>query len=338
MIDPATPPGRYAAPVSRRALITIAAAALLALGAVLLRLLVGGPSLAWPDSDTVLELRATRALAGALVGAALALAGVKLQCLLRNPLASPDLLGLASGAGLGVMVAAYLAAQSGGSLDPGPSSGIAALVGSLLVLSLVYFLSQKRGLIDPVSLILVGVVLSIMCSAASMFIEHLLPDRGNTARRWMLGAIRDDLSLSQLQTFATILALWLAVALAMSRAMDAASLGEDEARSLGLRLGWLRAALFIASGVLCAGAVTLAGPIGFVGLICPHLVRLAAGPAHRPLIIAAVFAGAALVVGADTAVKALDLGAGRLPIGVMTSLIGGPLFILLLRGSVPREA
>lgn len=329
-------------PVPRAAALTIALCLAALAGAVILRLLVGGPTLAWPDSPAFLEIRLTRVWSGAVVGAALAIAGVKLQCMLRNPLASPDLLGLASGAGLGVMVAALLASRAAGTIQPdagiaGPT-GIAALVGSMAALAIVYLLSQKRGLLDPVSLILVGVVVAIMCSAASMFIEHLLPDRGAAARRWLLGALRDDVSTGQLTVSSLIVLLWLGVGLAMGRAMDAAALGEDEARSIGVRLSTLRTALFISSGVLAAVAVTLAGPIGFVGLICPHLVRLGAGPAHRPLLIGSALAGAALVVGADALVKAFNFGAGRLPIGVMTTLVGGPLLIVLLRGTLPRQA
>ena len=119
------------------------------------------------------------------------------------------------------------------------------------------------------------------------------------------------------------------IGLAAGNAMDAAALGEDEARSVGVPLGALRATLFITAGVLSAASVVLAGPIGFVGLICPHAVRLLAGQSHRTLVLGAAMAGAALVILADTASRAIDLGAGHPPISVLTSLIGGPVLVLV---------
>lgn len=307
-------------------------AALLA-GAVVLRLCLGEGGLGWPGREDVLGVRAQRAAAGAIVGGSLALAGVMLQCLLRNPLASPDLLGLASGAGLGVMVAAYLAFLAG-AIAPtaiGGGIGLGALIGACAALALIYLLSQRRGLIDPVSLVLVGVVMSLMCGSGTVFVQHLMPDRGAAASRWLLGALSDDTTWPQLAAIGGVLLAGLAYAAWSGPAMDAASLGEDEARSVGVHLGALRAGLFIGSGVLSACAVVLAGPVGFVGLVCPHVARMVGGPAHRGLAVNATVAGAGLVVLADALVKAIDLDAGRLPISVVTSLLGGPFFIWLLR-------
>src|SRR5262249_33567891 len=123
----------------------------------------------------------------------------------------------------------------------------------------------------------------------------------------------------------------IALGVASGRAMDAAAMSDDEARSVGVPIGGLRLAMFLASGVLTASAVVLAGPIGFVGLVCPRVVRLLAGPGHRVLVVGAALAGAALIVGADTFIAAIDLARGRLPIGILTALIGGPVFIVLLR-------
>ncbi|MHC5024663.1 MAG: iron chelate uptake ABC transporter family permease subunit, partial [Planctomycetota bacterium] len=119
-------------------------------------------------------------------------------------------------------------------------------------------------------------------------------------------------------------------AMLTGRAMDAATLGDDEARSVGLALGRLRLWLFALASILAAGTVVLAGPIAFVGLIAPHAARLLVGPHHTTLVLAAALGGVALVVGSDAARQGLDLGAGRMPIGVFTALIGGPLFIWLL--------
>lgn len=343
MIDPLGPTRMFPAParrsagtlpaLPRRAVITLVVCLALTILAIAVRLMVGGPgsSFAWPSEAAIFDLRAQRALCGLIVGAALAVAGVKLQCLLRNPLASPDLLGLASGAGLGIILAIYLTFRATGHISPSSLGAIPALLGSLGALGLVFALSQRRGLIDPITLVLIGVVVSIMCAAASMFIEQLLPDQGAAARRWLLGALRDDATPSQLYLAggATLLATILGASL--GPAMDAASLGEDEAISVGVPLRALRAMLFISAGVLAAASVTLAGPIGFVGLICPHVIRLAAGPSHRPLIIGAALAGATLVIASDSLVKAFSLGSGRLPINVITSLIGGPALVIMLR-------
>lgn len=323
---------------SRRALIAFVIFTVAAAAAVTLRLTVSDAGLSWPDRADVLTVRAQRACAGLIVGGALALAGVMLQGLLRNPLASPDLLGLASGAGLGVMVAAYTAFLAG-SLTPtaiGGGIGAGALIGACAALSLIYLFSQRRGLIDPVSLVLVGVVMSLMCGSGTVLVQHLMPDRGAAASRWLLGALSDDTTWTQLGVIGSVVAACLVYGAVSGPAMDAASLGEDEARSVGVNLGVLRAGLFAGSGVLAACAVVLAGPVGFVGLVCPHAARMVGGPGHRWLAVNAALAGGGLVVLADVAVRAINLDAGRLPISVVTSLLGGPFFIWLLRHG-PRD-
>lgn len=322
--------GMYPVPMTRRAVICFGLLLATLVAAMLLRLMVGSASLSWPDG-AVLDIRLARVATGVIVGAALGVGGVLLQCLLRNPLASPDLVGLASGAGLGVMIAAYVAFRAGAqAVGIGPSAG-AALVGSLGALGLVYALSQRRGLLEPVSLILVGVVVSIMCSAIGMFFQQMLPDRGLSVSRWMLGALSDDAGWTQITAAGAVVAGAIVLGCVLGPAMDAASLSDDEARSIGVPLAGLRVTLFLTAGALSAAAVMLAGPIGFVGLICPHVVRLGAGPAHRPLVLGAAIAGAALIVAADVLVKAIDLGSGRLPIGVLTSVLGGPLLVVMLR-------
>ncbi|HRQ73945.1 MAG TPA: iron ABC transporter permease [Phycisphaerales bacterium] len=311
---------------------TLIVLALLALAAVAFRLGSGSAGLVWPDSSAVWSLRLDRAACGAVVGASLAVAGVLLQSLLRNPLASPDLLGLASGAGLGAMVAVYAGFVAGhGVAHQSLAQAPTALAGALLALAVVYALGQRRGVIEPVSLILIGVIVGVMCAGGTMFLQYLLPDRGQATGRWLVGAISDDVSrASVIVTGALALA---AVALGAwgGPAMDAASASDDEARSLGVPLKALRIGLFVASGVLSAASVYLAGPIGFVGLVCPHVVRLAAGPGHRVVVIGSALAGAAMIVAGDAAIALIDLGGGRMPLGVLTAIIGGPALIVLLR-------
>ncbi|MEX2217623.1 MAG: iron ABC transporter permease [Phycisphaerales bacterium] len=322
----------------RRALAMLVLAAALLGGAVLLRLTIDPEGLSWPDSADLWGLRLTRAAAGVIVGGTLGLAGVLLQSLLRNPLASPDLIGPASGAALAVTIATYLHSLSRGAgaavetAGAGMATGPAALVGATGALALVYTLSQRRGFVDPVSLVLIGVIISITCGAAATLFASLMPPTDSqSSLRWSLGMLSDETTPGALMTGGAILLVSLAGAVWLGPAMDVAALSEDEARASGVNLSWLRIALFAGAGVLTAAAVVLAGPIGFVGLVAPHAVRLVAGPVHRTLAVGAVLAGAALVVFADVGVRAVPLETGRLPIGVITALVGGPIFIALLR-------
>jgi iron complex transport system permease protein len=318
----------------RRAWFMLAMMAALLLLAVAARLLVGDAQqgLRWPESPAVWELRAGRVWAAGAVGVALAVGGVFLQSLLRNPLASPDLIGPGAGAGLGVMIAVYAGHAAGaGSLSTASLAG-PALIGSLGALALVYTLAQRRGLVEPVSLVLVGVMTSITCGAITMLISRLLPpDAARVGSVWMFGSISDDVPGPVLWVVSAVAVAATAYGAFSGPAMDAMAMSEDEARSVGVPVGRMRLALFALAGILAAAAVVIAGPIGFVGLVCPHLFRLLAGPSHRALVLGAALAGAALVIGADAAVKAWPTESGRLPVGVLTTLIGGPVFLALLR-------
>lgn len=331
----------YALAVTRRAALTLLVLGALLAAAVVVRLVarLDLDGLTEAARAQVWELRARRVVCGTVVGVCLGVGGVLLQSLLRNPLASPDLLGLSSGAGLAVTISVYLSGAAGGA---GAALGAAgwqtapALAGAMAVLALVYALSQRRGLVDPASLILVGVIVGIMCAAATMLVQHLMPDRGLGAARLLMGTLSDETTWGQLAVGGAIAAAGLGVGVWAGPAMDAAAMGDDEARSVGVALGRLRAVQFVTAGAVSGAAVVIAGPIGFVGLIGPHLVRLMAGgwrrgPGHRVLAAGSALAGAALVVGADAAVKAMDLASGRLPIGVVTALLGGPAFLVLLR-------
>ncbi len=330
----------------RSRLVIPALVVLLALS-VFARLLIGdsfGGGAHWPESPEIWGARLHRLVPGLLVGSSLAIGGVLLQSLLRNPLASPDLIGPGAGAGLAVMMRAYVLFQIIGpkasetALDSGAAANApAALVGAVGALVLVYFLSQRRGLVEPVSLILTGVIVSILCGAVTMLLANLLGEPGFRVARWSIGALSEDTSDAALAIVGAGVAVGLCAGLYLGPAMDVASLSDDEARSSGVGLGRLRVVLFILAGALTAGAVVLAGPVGFVGLACPHLVRLLAGPSHRVLLLGSAITGAALVVGADALTKAIaPFGSGLIPIGVLTALIGGPVFIVLLRHDAGR--
>jgi iron complex transport system permease protein len=309
---------------------------IIAFGVAALRLLIdrdpeSGLSLAWPHPDFA-AFRATALVIGAAVGASLAISGVLLQALLRNPLASPFILGISSGAGLGVMVAMYIGYATGSAAMAGGTNAAPALIGALAVLAIVYGLGRQRGLLDPLSLVLVGVVISAICAALMMFFQRLVPGglRGDILT-WMMGRVPQGIERFPLILVTLMTLAGLFIASSMGRAMDAATLGDEEARTIGLAIGPVRFALFGLAGALTAASVAVAGPIGFVGLIAPHAARLLVGPRHGVLVIGAALAGAALVVGADAASQALDFGAGRMPVGIFTALIGGPAFIWLLK-------
>jgi iron complex transport system permease protein len=179
-----------------------------------------------------------------------------------------------------------------------------------------------------------GVIVAIICSGAMTLIKHLLPDQGVAANRLLVGAIRDDADASHLWIVAILLSASLIVSLARARAMDIASLSDDEASSLGINLHRLRLTQFLIAGVLTGGSVVLAGPIGFVGLLCPHVIRAWIGPRHAPLLVGSALLGAATLVAADAliaAIRELEPGLGRLPLGALTALVGGPIFLFMLR-------
>jgi iron complex transport system permease protein len=329
--------------LKRKRVVMLAVMLVALLVVALLRMLVDRPpggalTLAWP-AESYARFRLNALLVSGAVGASLSIAGVLLQALLRNPLASPFVLGVSSGAGLGVTLSMYLGGTLGITLLEGDSNVVAALLGALLVLVIVHWLGRRHGVLDPLSLLLVGVIVAAMCGAIVMFLQRLVAGglRGEMML-WMMGRIPQAVSNELLFTIGAITIAGLIVSTMMGRAMDVASLGEDEAQSVGLSLGRTRLGLFGIAGALTAGAVAVAGPIGFVGLIGPHLARLLIGARHGWLVPASAMCGAMIVIAADAASQAIDVGAGRLPVGVFTALLGGPAFIWLLRrtGGQPR--
>ncbi len=312
----------------------IAALAVLLVACMLLRFLVGY-RIGWPMDATVRALRLASIAAAIGVGANLAISGVMLQSLLRNALASPYILGLAAGAALGVGAVQLL----GPRLDAVAwlTQPVAAAAGSLLALLLVYRLSLRRGFIDPMTMLLVGVMISVIASALLMLIQFLMGPNADQLLRWMMGRIAPETPWSILAVCGLAAAAGLALGLRWSAALDAAALSDDEAASVGVNLPALRLSMFAIAGVLTAVAVLVAGPIGFVGLIAPHAARLVIGPAHSGLLVGAAVLGASLLLAADSAVQILPhipwspLQRGLLPVGILTSAIGGPVFICLLR-------
>ena len=307
--------------------------------AVLGRLLIGTSTLGLPADSLILTARAELLVLGLVVGASLAISGVGLQVLLRNPLAEPYVLGLGSGAALGVLLQGLLEYRWGLTLGP---RMVAASLGAAAAMGIVLLAGRRRGLIDPVTLLLVGVVVSTVAGALLMLLNHLAgpgPIRDDLAR-WMMGYLDPWADPWAVFTLACLVLLATGWMLASATRLDIATLGSDEARSLGVAIGRLRLELFLISAVLAGGAVALAGPVAFVGLIAPHLGRLLVGAGHFWLVPIAAILGAVLIVLADSlssgiayAGLATGYGLGSLPIGIFTAMIGGPLFVILLRRS-----
>jgi iron complex transport system permease protein len=274
----------------------------------------------------VLELRLNRALAAFATGAALALAGTMMQALLRNPLADPYVLGVSSGAALGALTAMLFGAGLW-------LVDAAALGGAVLVSALLFLLAHRdlRGGVaadgNASSLLLSGVILAAGCGALITLILSLAPDnrlRGMVF--WLIG----DLSGTQGRWLPWLmLAAVMSYALRSARAINLLAQHAEAAWTLGVRVAALRQGLFLCSAALAATAVTTAGAIGFVGLIVPHACRFAFGPDHRLLLPAAALAGGAFLVLADTLARTIA-APQQLPVGVITALIGVPVFLMQL--------
>ncbi|MCG2585563.1 iron ABC transporter permease [Massilia sp. TS11] len=277
---------------------------------------------------TLLELRLSRAASAFATGAGLSLAGVMMQALLRNPLADPYVLGISSGAAVGALCALLLGAALW-------LVDLAALGGALGIALLLYALARRdlggqlqRELAgDTSTLLLTGVILASACMALVTLMLSIAPDsrlRGMVF--WMIG----DLGGVQWRLLPwLLLGGALLFARRQARAMNVLALHAEAAAALGVHVARLRRALFICAGLLTAGAVTTAGAIGFVGLIVPHACRIAFGPDHRLLLPASALAGGAFLVLADTLARSL-LAPQQLPVGVLTALIGVPIFLIQL--------
>jgi iron complex transport system permease protein len=294
-------------------------------------------------SDLTPQIWASRALlmlTAGIVGASLAAGGLALQGLMRNPLAEPYILGISSGAGVGVMMGLAAAARwaTPDSLTTDwawmASTPVLAFLGATASCLAVYLVAQRRGRLDPYSLILSGVIVNIF-NGAIMMVGNLYidPHRIADLTYWAMGQLPDATPRSLLAVCGACVAAGWAVLLANSHAYNVLGLGDDVAASSGVSVNRLRLLTFGAVGVMTAAAVALAGPIGFLGLIVPHICRMAFGPDHRLGMIVTPLVGAIFLMVAETLCRSLGpaLGLGRVPVGILTALAGGPFFIFLLR-------
>jgi len=300
-------------------------------GILALCLLMGPSQVGFPDWNTtagraIILLRLNRIAAGFVVGAALACAGCVLQALLRNPLAEPYLLGVSGGAALG----AALAIVSGLASLSLIALPLTAFVCALLTLVLVYSLASTGGRLSIYGLILSGVIVSALCSSVLMCIIALTPAEDlHSIIWWMLGNLevnaRPLLLVSSVLIVCGSTAVWL-----MAPELNALTLGRDMAHHVGVRTNIAITLALALATLITASAVSLAGLIGFVGLIVPHVTRSVIGPDHRQLIPAAALAGG-LFLAASDAVARTAIAPIEIPVGVVTAIIGGPFFLAILR-------
>ena len=281
-----------------------------------------------PDAQIFFLARLPRVAAAMVVGATLAAAGVVLQALMRNPLASPYTLGISSGAGLGAMIAITF----GSSLAIGPLLPVplAALAGALTGVAILYGLASRTGraLSMPV-LLLAGVTLNAFMSAMVLFVQYLADfAQAIRALRWLMGDL-DVGSFTPTLAALPLIVPAFAIFAWLPASLNLLSVDTRLAATRGVEVATAQRLAFLSASLATAGAVSLAGPIGFVGIVVPHLVRLLVGGDNRVVMPAAALFGASFLVGCDLIARTI-MSPVELPIGVVTALIGGPFFLWLL--------
>jgi len=280
-----------------------------------------------------------RLLAAAAVGAGLAAGGMALQGLLRNPLAEPYVLGISSGAGVGVLGGLAVGARL--AVPTWASTPALAFLGALATCAVVYAVAQRRGRLDPYSLILSGVIVNTFNGAIMLTIYlYVDPHRIADFAHWAMGRLPDSVGLTLLAVCGACVAAGWLVLLLHAAAFDVLALGDAVASSSGVSVHRLRIVTFLAVGLMTAAAVALAGPIGFLGLIVPHICRMTFGADHRVGLASAALVGAGVLMAGEVLCRTVGpyVGVSLIPVGILTALAGGPFFIYLLRrrfGEVP---
>ena len=275
------------------------------------------------SNQPIFHLRLLRIIAAILVGSGLAVAGITLQSILRNPLAEPYLLGTSSGAGLAAVIAVIIGVSR-------VYMPLIAFVGAVLSIILVYSLGRSKGAIDDKSLILSGVIISVAFSSIIVFLVSLF---GNEAMHemnwWLWGSLQVyDYKLILLASLPVILGIFLIYIFAQD--LNAISIGEEQAMHLGIDTTNIKKILILATSLITASLICICGIIGFVGLIVPHMMRLIVGPNHKTLIPTTCLAASIFIIFCDLFSRTL-FAPIEIPIGVITAIIGAPIFIILLK-------
>jgi iron complex transport system permease protein len=288
----------------------------------------------WAPDDTVIEstlwvVRFPRIVMGLVVGAALAVAGAVMQAIFGNPLAEPGVVGVSSGAALGAALGIVLAGLGFTAFTNSWATAALAFAGGLGATLLVYAVSRSNGRTEVVTLLLTGIAINAFAGAGLAFLLFA----GSSASReqivfWQLGSLNGS-RWQEVGIVAPVAVAGLVVALLIAGRLNLLALGERSARHLGVNVEALRIGSIVLVALLTGVAVAFCGIIAFVGLVVPHIIRMAIGPSHRPLILASAIGGGALLVYADLLARTVVAGAD-LPIGMLTSLVGGPFFFYLL--------
>lgn len=273
------------------------------------------------------EVRLPRVSLGFLAGAALATAGMAFQALFRNPLATPYTLGVSAGASLGAAIYVHLGIMA--NIAGIPGHAFAALAGALVAIALVYAVARGTAGFSSSTLLLAGVAISFLFTSVILAIQYI-GDVTTSFRigRWLLGGLEvvGFLPVIHVLPFAVV---GIAILLAISRDLDLLVVGEESAASRGVSVTTVKKLIFAAASLMVGGVVATCGPIGFVGLVVPHIGRLVLGPKHRTLAPFSVLAGGTFLVACD-AVGRTVVAPIEIPVGIITALIGGPFFLAML--------
>lgn len=290
---------------------------------VTLKALVG--AMPGTAEDIVRRVRLPRVLLAALVGAGLAIAGGTFQAMLRNPLADPFILGVSGGASAGAVAAMVFRLDLHSATLP--AVPVFAFGGALGAMMLVYYLARAGGRLQPYVLLMVGVVVNAILGAVILYLSTVATfAESHRVFYWLMGGVRELATFQQIGVVAVFVLLG-SVALALkARDFNLLSFGEETSQQLGVNIERTKLVGFIGASLVVGAVVSMSGPIGFVGLIVPHLVRLLWGPDHRLLLPASLLAGGIFLVLSDTAARMLNV-----PVGVITAFCGGPFFLVLLK-------
>lgn len=281
----------------------------------------------WSQNYIVREIRAPRLICAAAVGASLSIAGMAMQALFKNPMASPSVLGISSGASFG---AALYIAVGYGMFQMAYGASICAFLMAALTMFLVYALAyQKRG-VNTLMLLLAGMAVSALFSGLTSTIEFFSDaDTVNSIVFWMLGSF-DGINWVDVKVILIPAVIGMALILLNARELNIISAGEGKARALGVNVKNVRIMLLIGSSILVAASVSICGVISFVGLIIPHIFRTLGGPDHKCLAPMCILGGALFMIIVDTVARSI-MPPHELPVGVITSLIGAPFFIYIMK-------
>jgi len=280
------------------------------------------------EQAILFTIRLPRVLLAAIVGAALAVSGAVMQGLFRNPLADPGLIGIASGAALAVAIVIVLAGSFVSALGLYGLS-IAAFLGGVVTCTMIFKFAKLSGGFSVTYMLLAGIAINALAGAGTSFLAYLSNDEQlRTLTFWTMGSVGRALWPAVIVAV-TIIAPTIFVLNRYARALDILLLGEHEAQNLGVNTEQLKRIVMICTALCVGSAVALTGIIGFVGLIVPHLIRLMIGPDHRRLIPTSAILGALVLTCADLLARTL-LSPAEIPVGILTSLLGGPFFLWLL--------